>query len=71
MFDTILIITLFLLASLIVCLLTLRLSSNIKHLCLFFHSLLILTDILKFQLPRLLNSTGISEPPVIKFNKDL
>ena len=31
MFDTLLIITLFLLASLLVCLLTLRLSINIKH----------------------------------------
>ena len=37
MFDTLLIITLFLPASLLVCLLTLRLSINIKHLCLFFH----------------------------------
>ena len=36
MFDTLLIITLFLLASLLVCLLTLRLSINVKHLCLFF-----------------------------------
>ena len=44
MFDTILIITSFLLASLFDCLLTLRLSINIKHLCLFFHSLPILTD---------------------------
>ena len=48
-FDTILIITLFLLASLRVCLLTLRLSINIKHLCLFFHLLPILTDFLKFN----------------------
>ena len=36
MFDILLIITLLLLASLLVCLLTLRLSINIKHLCLFF-----------------------------------
>ena len=73
MFDTPLIITLFLLALLLVCLLTLRLSINIKHLCLFFHSLPILTDILKFRppppvcfdpLPRLLNLTKISSPPV-------
>ena len=35
MFDTLLIVTLFLLASLLVCLLTLRLSINIKHLSLF------------------------------------
>ena len=62
MFDTLLIITLFLLASLLVCLLTLRLNINIKHLCLFFHSLLILTDFLKFRHP----------PPLfIKFNKNL
>ena len=44
-----LIITLFLLASLLVCLLTLRLNINVKHLCLFFHPSLILTDILKFR----------------------
>ena len=61
MFDTLLIITLFLLASLLVCLLTLRLSINIKHLCLFFYSLPILTDFLKFQPPL----------PFIKFNKNL
>ena len=46
MFDTLLIVTLVLLASLCVCLLTLRLTINIKHLR---HSLLILTDILKFR----------------------
>ena len=51
MFDTILIITSFLMASLFDCLLTLRLSINIKHLCLFFHSLPILTDFLKFHPP--------------------
>ena len=51
MFDTLLIITLFLLASLLLCLLTLRLSINIKHLCLFFHSLPMLTEFLKFQHP--------------------
>ena len=50
MFDTLLNITLFLL----VCLLALRLSINIKHSCLFFHWLPILTDFLKFQpAPRL------------------
>ena len=60
MLHTLLIITLFLLASLPVCLLTLRLSINVKHLCHFFHSLLILTDILKFWLSCLLNLTKIS-----------
>ena len=35
MFDTLLIITLFLLASRLVCLRTLRLSIKVKHLCLF------------------------------------
>ena len=58
MFDTLLIITLFLLASLLVCLLTLRLSINVKHLCLFCHSLPILTDLLKFR-----------HPPFIRYNK--
>ena len=79
MFDTLLIITLFLQASLLACLLTLRSSINIKHLCLFFHSLPILTDFLKFQPPpspfiyfdpppppRLLNLTKISDPPFIR-----
>ena len=70
MFDTLLIITLFLLASLLVCLLILRLSINIKHLCLFFHSLPILTNFLKFRpppftlTPRLLNITKFSDLPV-------
>ena len=58
MFDTLLIIALFLLASLLVFLLTLRLSINIKHLSLFFHSLRILTNVLT------LNLTKISDPPV-------
>ena len=49
-FDILLIITLFLLASLRVCLLTLRLSINIKYLCLFFYLLPTLTDFLKFRL---------------------
>ena len=64
MFDTFLIITFFLLASVLVCLLTLRLSINIKH-CLIFHSLPILTNFLKFQppvyfdpSPRLLGTLG-------------
>ena len=70
MYDTFLIITLFLLASVLVCLLTLRFSINIKH-CVIFHSLPILTNFLKFQppfyfdppLPRLLNLRKISDPP--------
>ena len=71
MLGTLLIITFFLLASLLVCLLTLRLSINIKHLCLLFHSLRILTDFVKFWpplpfilTPRLLNLTKISDPHV-------
>ena len=65
MFDTLLTITLFLLASLLVCLLTLRLSININFLCLFLHSLPILRDFLKFRPPTpcLLNLTKISDPP--------
>ena len=66
MFDTLLIITLFLLALLLVCLLTLRLSINIKHLCHSFDSLLILTDILEIPTPPFILTT-----PFIKFNKDL
>ena len=51
MFDTLLIIiTLFLLPSLLVCLLTLRLSFNIKHLYFFLFSFVTdITDILKFR----------------------
>ena len=67
MFDTLTIITLFLLASLLVCLLFLRLSVNIKHICLFFHSLLVLTDFLKFQPPFILTPL----PPLTKFLKNL
>ena len=74
MFDTLLIITLFLLASLLVCLLTLRLSISIKHLSLFWF----ITDINGyFEIPTppppilpvycdppcLLNLTKISPPP--------
>ena len=66
MFDTLLIITLFLLASLLVCLLTLRLSINVKHLRLIFHSLLILTVFLKLRPPPV-----YFKPPSIKFNKNL
>ena len=67
MFDTLLIITLFLLGSLLVCLVTLRLSINIKHLSLFSF----ITDINRyFEIPA---SRGmfILNPPLIKFNKDL
>ena len=53
MLDTLLVITLFLLASRRVYLLTLRLGMNMKHLCLCLHSLPILTDFLKFRSPRL------------------
>ena len=67
MFDSLLIITLFLLASLLVRLLTLRLSINTKHLCLFFHSLQILTDFLKFRPP----SPIYFDPPFIKFRRNL
>ena len=62
MFDTLLIITLFLLASFLVRLLTLRLSISVKHLCLFFHSLPILTDFFEIPTP---------PPPFIKYNKNL
>ena len=58
--------TLFSLASLLLCLLTLSLSINIKHLCLFFHSLPILTDLLKFR-----PTPFILSPQFIKFNKNL
>ena len=64
MFQTLLFISLFLLATLLVCLFTLRLNINIKHLCLFFHSLPILTDIFKFRPLRLLNLTKVSDLPV-------
>ena len=50
-FDTHLIITFVLLASLLVCLLILKLSINIKHLYIFFHSWPILKDFLKFHPP--------------------
>ena len=64
--------SLFLLVSLLVCLLTLRLSINIKHSCLFFHPLPILMDFLKFHplpplfvlTPCLLNLRKISDSPV-------
>ena len=69
MFDTLLIITLLLLAPILVCLLTLRLSINIKHMSLFSF----ITDTKRcFEIPtlppfiltsRLLNLTKISNPP--------
>ena len=66
MFDTPLIINLFLLASLSVCLLTLRMSINIKHLYLFFihyrHQRIFLNS---DPPPRLLNLTKISDPPFV------
>ena len=65
MFDTLLITTLFLLASLLARLLTLRLSINIKHLCLFFHSLLIWCF---FRPPP---SLFILTPSFIKVNENL
>ena len=51
MFDILLIITFVLLASHLVCLLILKLSINIKHLYIFFHSWPILKDFLKFHPP--------------------
>ena len=71
MFDSLLIINLFLIASLLVCLLTSRLTINIKHFSLFSQ---ILTDFVKFRFttppppiyfdsPCLLNLTKISDPP--------
>ena len=68
MFDTLLIITLFLQVSLLVCLLTLRSSINIKHLCLFFHSLPILTDFFKIPTPPPPPDPFILTPTFIKFN---
>ena len=66
MFDTLLIITLFLLASLPVCLLTLRLSINIKHFVSLFS---FITDINGlFEIPTLPFILG---PPFIEFNKNL
>ena len=63
MFDTLLIMTLFLLASILVCLLTLRLSINIKHMSLFSF----INDIKGFfeippAPPPLLNLTKIPPP---------
>ena len=67
MFDTLLIITLFLLASLPVCLLTLRLSISIKHLCLFFSFISGINGFFEIPppppRPRLFNLTKISDPP--------
>ena len=60
MLYTLLIITLFLLASLLVCLLILRLSINIKHLCIFWNSVSHPFPPVYFDFPLL-----------IKINKDL
>ena len=69
MFDTLLIITLFLLASLPVCLLTLRLSINIKHFVSLFS---FITDINGlFEIPPPTPLPFILDPPFIKFNKNL
>ena len=75
MSDTLLNISLFLLASILIFLLTLRLTINFKHLYLFFHSLPLLMDVLKFWRcpfiltpPGLLNLTKISDPPPIYFD---
>ena len=69
MFDNLLIITLFLLlASLLVCLLTLTLSINIKHLSLFSF----IADINGFKILKLRPLVYFDPlPPFIKFNKDL
>ena len=61
-FDTLLIITLFLLASLLVCLLSLKLSISIKHLCLFFPFITHINEYIKISNPL---------PPFIKFNEDI
>ena len=65
--------TLFLLASLLICLLNLSLGINIKRLCLFFHLLLILTDFLSFWPPNPIYFDNSPPPPspFIKFNKNL
>ena len=61
-FDTLLIITLFLLALLLVCLLTLRLNINIKHSGLFFSFITDINEYFEISNPL---------PPLIKINKDL
>ena len=72
MSDVLLIITLFLLASILVCLFTLRLSINVKYICLFFHSLPILKDFLKSRpLPPPPVYFDLPPSPFIKFNKNL
>ena len=67
MVDTLLIKTLFLLTSLLVCLFTLRLSINIKVFCVFFHSLQMLTNFLPSSLP----PQFILTLPFIKVNENL
>ena len=62
MFDTLLIITSFLLASLLVCLLTLRLNINIKH---FMSLFSFTTDIIGYfdNLTKISNHPVYFEPP--------
>ena len=66
MFDTLLIITLFVLALLLVCLLTLRLSINVKHLCLFFSLISDINGFFEIPIPPV-----YFEPLFIKYNKNL
>ena len=74
MFDTLLIIISFLLASL-VCLLTLRLSMNVKHLCLFFSLITDVNEYFDIPIPSvyfdrgLLNLTKISNSVTVKSQK--
>ena len=68
MFDNLLIITLFLLASVLACLLTLGLSINIKHLSFFS----LITDINGFfEIPPPLPPVYFDTTSFIKFNKNL
>ena len=64
MLDTLLILTLFLQASFLVCLLTLRSSINIKFMSLFSF----ITDINRFL--EIATAPFILIPPFIKFNKN-
>ena len=68
MFDALLIITLFLQASFLVCLLTLISSINIKHLCFLFSFITDINGFLEFPTPPFILTPV---PPFIKFNKDL
>ena len=66
MFDTLLIITLFLLDSVLVCLLTLILSINIKQICLFVSFIADIKRFLEIPTPLV-----YFDSPVIKSNKNL